>query len=169
MKTLEELNNKTWYRLVKVIYVFIFILLTTLTGYIIFNSTSTYKVSDYSVHCLYGNKSTFYAMQDKNILIKEEHYTPGLLSEIEREKLRDACAITKEDIDRGLSAIFLGTNDPKGPYKIEQVQLTKNNTTLAVMYLLASLVGWYLLSEIIKRTFYYVIFGNINPKIQRHE
>ncbi len=166
MKTISELNNKWWYRLVKVIFSLIIFVLTVVTVIFVFQANKNYEVSDSYIKCNQGNKDSFYATKDKNIVINKSHSEYNSLSDAERKHILEACNITEnptsllsiEEI-RQLDKIY-------GVYLFEyrQVERDEDNTPMAILYSIFTIFIWYIIFEIIKRTIYYVILGSINPK-----
>lgn len=155
MKTISELNNKWWYRLVKVIFSLIVLVLTIISVFFVFQANKTHKVSDSYIKCSGGNKESFYATRDKKILIDKSHYTYNLLSDIEREQIFEACGYTPHPL-----------NEIYGIQMIEykQAEIEEDNTLIAIVYSFFSIFIWYIIFEIVKRVIYYVILGSINPK-----
>ncbi len=163
MKTLEDLNKKWWYRFLKVIYSFVFLMLLAGSLFVVYESNKSYQSADYSVKCNYGNMSSFIAGQDKGIIINN-YVNNGSLTEAQNQQLRKACNISVQDIEKGLSAIYLGTGGPKAPFTLTELSIDNGGTESVLSY---SLLVFVLLSgifEIIKRSFYYISLGKINPE-----
>lgn len=80
-KTISHLNSKIWYRLLKVAFVFSFLVACTLTVFIIFSSNyKTHEILDKQntqINCQLGNKKQFSQKEifdDENI----DHFAPDI-------------------------------------------------------------------------------------------
>ena len=166
MKTITDLNNKLWYRLIKVIFILIIATSAIIAIVVNFGEVGNYQ-NDYSVSCNYGNKSTFLAYKDKEIYIPGyEDYTESLakLPDSTKDQLKTACAISKEDISALLDSYMNGTNNGTKLYDLTKTKIITDTYVTATLWSLLSLVIIFVISEIIKRAFYYVILGSIRPK-----
>ena len=120
MKTITELNNKIWYRLVKVIFISLAGISAIISTAINFDNVGNYQ-NDYNVICNYGNKSGFLAYKDKNIYISsDEDYSYSLaeLPNSTKKELQAACAISEEEMGLIIDSFFRGEHDTKKVYDI---------------------------------------------------
>lgn len=165
MKTTTELNNKIWYRLIKVIFIIAIVIASVLAIIINFDSVGNYQ-TDHQVSCNYGNKSTFLAYKDKEIYISSlEEYSRSLanLSDNTKEQLKSACEISEEEMNAKLDALFNGKDDGKKLYDITKTKIVTDTYLTATLWSLLSLIVIFIISEIIKRSFYYIVLGSIRP------
>jgi hypothetical protein len=166
MKTVSELNAKWWYRLVKVVFIATFLVSAIFAAYATFDTSRTRTVSDYIVKCNYGSKATFAAWQDKGIYISSYSYNGiSSLSDSQKEDLQKACGITQDVMNGIFDQIRAGAN-PKD-YALFNIALGKvdvGSNFKAVLYSLLSIMGVYLVFEVARRAFYYVLLGKILPR-----
>lgn len=166
MKTTAELNNKIWYRLVKVIFILVVAIASVLGVIINFDEVGNYQ-TDYSVTCNYGNKSTFLAYKDKEIYISSyEDYSESLakLPDSTKEQLKSACEISKEEMTAKLDSYFNGTDDGKKIYDLTETKVVTDTYVTATLWSALTLLIIFIISEIIRRAFYYIVLGSIRPK-----
>lgn len=157
MKTINELNNKAWYRAVKVIYFlsFLAIIALIITLFSIEGNFDVKDIPNSKIICQYGNERQFLV---KEIFGKNE--LPSILPEYYRsagdefsQKILKSCEISK---------IITRSDQPSGfipgPYRIEQ------KTKKQLGYLLLSLLITIGVFEAIRRIFYYIVLGSIRPQ-----
>jgi hypothetical protein len=134
----QDLNNKKLYRLIKVLYVFFFLLISAISIFIIYD-LNQYEVilnqEKTTVSCNYGNKKTFTLKELKINLTKEdfenfgkqpesrkkyfkeenpEEYIPDYkYNEIDYKKteIKSWCNISEEENDKWIKAILAHTKD----------------------------------------------------------
>jgi hypothetical protein len=115
-KTISYLNSRAWYRLLKVVYVFAFLLVSSGSVAIINELHGTRQIDDYRVVCNYGNRMNFLAHTDKSIYLSDYELRNGLtdIPDYEKESLQTACGISKAEIQSKLAAFLttLGTIKP---------------------------------------------------------
>ncbi|MCX6792912.1 MAG: hypothetical protein NTY12_02710 [Candidatus Falkowbacteria bacterium] len=171
--TIKELNNKWWYRLVKVSYIAIFVLFSVIAITLSIEEVGNYQ-EDYTVKCNYGNKGTFLAAKDKNIYISSTYDYSNSLTDLPdyiKTDLQSACGISKNEISEilGYTDGFIPDdrlNSFEGK-KLFELTKTKINITThldAILQALFSLFGICVGFEVIRRVFYYVVIGKIKPK-----
>ncbi len=165
-QTISHLNNKMWYRLLKVIYVIVFIFSCGIAISIAFESVGNYQ-DDYTIVCNYGNKDTFLANNDKNIYISSYYdYTENLTrlpNEI-KEELQSACGISKEEMTAKMARIFNGNDDSKKLFDITKTKVVTDTYLTASLWSILSILIIAIIMEIIKRIFYYIVLGEIKPQ-----
>ena len=79
MKTLKELNEKAWYRFLKVIYILLLILVIAVTSFIILGDNNGFKTVDNEkteIKCNVGNKKVFKA-SEHGIKFSNYHFDNG--------------------------------------------------------------------------------------------
>lgn len=167
LNTLADLNSKWWYRLLKVVYAGIFIVMSLLMLVAVYdeNEPDTLVV-DHKIICTAGNHSTFQASKDKRIDLSGYSSTFGLesLSNAQRYALRIACG--EEEIQSSPREILNAkyNNDTLPSIEIEDVYLTNGSWLEVLFYSVAYLIAAALLFEFGRRLFYYVVLGTWKPK-----
>jgi hypothetical protein len=151
MKTIHELNEKLWYRLVKVLFGLSFLLVGTLVFVITYDNYSPRQIQDYLVTCNFGNKQSFLAGKEKQIYIYS--YSDNIvedLSVVKHALIRQSCEITQEEITKNLDDIFKG-NGRKTLFTIDKVSITEGTKVKATLCGLFGIIITGLLFEIIRR------------------
>ncbi len=184
MKTVAELNNKWWYRLVKVIFIGVNLVCVLIAIFIIYDNNKPRQVKDYKVNCIanYTNKSSFFAEKDAGILI----YTYGLdtiydaLTEEHRLKIKNMCHISQKDAAEATNKakLYIETEAKKGtshddiqkgvddnyrPYKVSEDYTIKGSNFIVFVYSIFTLLTSLFVIEISRRIFYYIFLGTIKP------
>lgn len=185
MKTIADLNHKVWYRLLKVVYIMLFLISALLIIYLNFTKIDTY-VNDYLVTCRYGNNKSFLAFNDLNI----NEYEIRNISTYNLEKIKRKCKIKSEDIRNIVQEIRSSNPDYINRINIrlygsqsekdtlmekENREITSKIIDFSGGYLddlaykkiiLYTFVYLYILSlffRLIKVIFYYIVLGKIKP------
>ncbi|MCP6726641.1 MAG: hypothetical protein KJI69_01195 [Patescibacteria group bacterium] len=158
-KTIKYLNSRAWYRATKVIYVFF--ALVIFASIIALFSSEDFMVSDIPnsvVICQYGNEKQFLI---KDIFNKDEMPTvlPRYFNFENFENTELSESILKScEID----AVIARNEQKQGfiphPYRIEE------GDKIQLGYMLLALLIALAVFETVRRIFYYVILGVINPK-----
>jgi hypothetical protein len=165
MKTIAGLNQKWWYRLMKVAFVLSFIVVAPLVAMSVYSSNMPFSYTDYQVTCNYGNKETFLAFQDKRILITNYDLRDGLasLSDYAKTDLQNACDISELEIQRSSMSVY-GVNLQVQPlYTIAPERVTDGSVWIAIGYSALALSMVAVVFEIFRRLFYYIILGSFRP------
>lgn len=163
--TLESLNTKWWYRLLKVCYVLGFVVVCIVLIAIFFDISSSRKVVDADrtlIVCNYGNKKTLTATE-AGVVLSIADYDTGQLSDPLRVELRAACQISQEEVQQTLSEIFKG-NHPPALFDVMPAYKTAGGIWFLLSRSLILCLGTLLFFEIVRRVFYYVFLGSIFPK-----
>jgi len=179
-KNLEWLNSKWWYRLLKVVYVFIFLSVSALFVGLAFDELTPYQTLDLEQStfvCLSGNTKTF---SYRNLLPIED------LSSLKNKRIKYStiavfCGIKGafgEDVSSGSTSFkqYQERDDYEevmsawhkkleGSFILNSTEKTVGSWWQVVFASLGSIVGILLVLEIIKRTFYYIVLGKIRPRI----
>lgn len=79
MKTLSEINQKVWYRLIKVIFVFLFAIILLIANGLIFSGEDFKQVSlgETRISCTYGDKEEFTAIEGGLYLLYSDTFLNG--------------------------------------------------------------------------------------------
>ncbi len=105
--TISDLRQRWWYRLIKVLFIFIHISISILTFYFTYQINLPKIFNDFKVTCIYGHKGTFFAFRDKQIYISplevERISTNSTMSDLKKEELISACGMSKAEIFVSLS------------------------------------------------------------------
>jgi hypothetical protein len=166
MKTISEINARWWYRLIKVIYIVIFICCLILPIFII--------VTSYEPH-FDNNKSYIECADGKNFFLRQN----DILLQSDNISLYDQAAqhlcfdgvITYQpnEATTGWASLFgptphvVSTTKNSGKYKLVS-KYTKRNWLATIGFSLLSIIVTVIVFELIKRIFYYIILGRILPK-----
>jgi len=165
MKTISELNERWWYRLLKVIYIIFFSLFFISTVAIIsdenspeFNSKKSY------VTCLDGRRfelRNYPYLDGVNLSVRDKFNfqdsctTKGtdikINSDFEQMKLKNEGIIPASQVKTPVSYFF-------HPY------YSSRNWSNIILYSLLTFVITLTIAEAIRRSFYYIILGSIRPK-----
>lgn len=97
MKSISDLNNRWWYRLLKVLYGGVFLLIAIVTALIVFNANKTYLAPDLNITCDFGNKAHFNAFHDRGISIADFDNNKQVPPSLNTQILK-ACDITQDEI-----------------------------------------------------------------------
>lgn len=157
MKTIKDLNSKWWYRLLTVI---LYISLIFGGGVFITKAYSNYNqklIKDQSyIMCSGFPKVTFDELANSKVAYNVYKYLSGFGYFVSVEPIR----IEKEDLNKGCKNI--------GGIASEDNQLvlvyTNMNWVRFILDIVLTLLVILIASELIKRIFYYITLGTINPK-----
>jgi hypothetical protein len=165
MKTISELNSKWWYRLIKIVYILIFVVACGTALVISYSEVGSYQ-NDHTVTCNYGNKSTFLAYKDKRIYVPFEDYSISLanLPENIKKEIQTACAISDAEMKEKIDTYFNGTSDGKKLYEIIDTKVVVATYLSATLWSLLSLLIIVAIFEVLRRAFYYVVLGALRPQ-----
>lgn len=154
MKTLKELNEKVWYRLLKVMYVLLYLpyLFLVILGVSDFGKDYHPENFPSTVQEVLSDPE-FYKLEDydKRSVLSEIDYEFKNLSYDEQNKIIEA--INKRPV-------------PKTPLQQKYIYTSYYtwNMKNSFIYFLVLTASYILLMEITKRTFYYVAIGKVFPK-----
>jgi len=160
MKTIGELSNKAWYRAVKVVYLLSFLIIVALT-ITVFSTAGDFEVLDVpnsKIVCQYGNENQFFM---KDIFANEEMpsslpmYFSTKGTEVS-QRILQACEITEiltqDTTDDGRF------NFVPDPYRIEEDHKRQYGYLLLALLIITGIF------EGIRRIFYYITLGTIQPQ-----
>lgn len=164
MKTIADLNSKWLYRLTKVLYVLFGILLITTVFAINFSAVGSYQ-TDFLVKCNYGNESSFLAYKDEGLYIPLGDYTTSLthLPDYLKGPITNICEMTEEEQRQKFDSYLDGTDDGKKLFDLTVTKVPVATYLTATAWSVAWSIGLLLLLEIIRRLFYYILFGRFFP------
>lgn len=153
-KTIRELKEKVWFRILKVIYILFYIYLLGTLGVVAILTTAprTYLDQDASrIVCNYGNKKSLNA-SEIGIYINEQT-TVDTLPEYEKNRIEQACEMTSaETITQTPVVTIIPQYSKSGSWQLLLL------TTFVFLFLVWGFM------EIIRRIFYYIAIGSLNPK-----
>jgi hypothetical protein len=167
MKTIQDLNNKIWYRLIKTFYLF-FMLAVFIIGSIVIYDDSYYYAFNSDKTLIYCSQSGAKFDVNKNdydigIFMTEEQKTK-IAQDLCQIKYPFANALNNESIfsKYSLNDEFITWNQIFSATKgIEEKKFHFIKFPFKIIGFSLILV---IISEILRRTFYYVVLGKINPK-----
>lgn len=158
MKTLKDLNQKIWYRALKVLYILFFVSIFSIVVYAIFD---TYEPK------INTEDSYILCRDNKKILINEQNSRSGIGSMIgimNEEGINNLC----------FSDTKVVTFNPDYPETLKKLETKNSNHKVFIVYerdwnsiisfiLFGAAINLFVL-ELIRRIFYYVILGKIIPE-----
>jgi hypothetical protein len=152
MKTIGELNSKVWYRLLKVIYVLIFIpifILSFFSGYL-----STKPEFDNEKSYIKCDDGREFGLDENGIYL----YSSYVYSE-DNEKIKQMCSSNELD---EIAKKYGGYIILEKNYKLISVYENRD-WFRAIKISLLSIIGAIFFFELIKRVFYYIVLGSFRP------
>lgn len=162
MKTLKELNERFWYRLIKVVYVLLYLPYIFLLLFGLYSFGRDYHPTVYPNALKEAlNDPEFYKVTDydKRQVLNELNEDFRNLPYDEQTRVIEA--INKRPIPK--KEIVQEALEKRGEKYIYASYYTWNIKN-SILYILILTVSYFLLMEIIKRTFYYVVIGKFVPK-----
>lgn len=148
MQTIGELNKKTWFRLLKVIYLLIYaiIIISIIYNFFVYERKNKIDNSNSYIHCDDGKNLS---LSENNIYLDNEN---------DNKKFLDIKILCGADIDKNnlkLEDVSKPNYEIIAKYTMDWVILFKS---LILPFVILILSG-----EIIKRIFYYIILGSLKP------
>lgn len=188
MKTVHELNQKWWYRLLKVIYGGFFLLVAIGSAYTVYDINKSYDARDWKITCLYGNHSTFKAHADKSISISEYDTDRAVPASMDAA-IKDACGITQADVDASVADAAAKTAQTRTEnncggggnttalrgflcgavfspitYKMETAWIPVPTPMKVFGFVVLDLLIVLAVAEVGRRAFYYIMLGSVRPR-----
>lgn len=183
MKTITELNSKWWYRLIKVAYLGLALIIVIFATYLTFDSYKPRPVTDYKINCLadYTNKKTFFATKDADLYLYQgsEKTIYASLSDSERSKLRELCDLSDAEAKEATNKVLDYVYDPKNknatdedvaryadtirPYTISLATRIEGTYLETLGYAILPILIALIVTEILRRAFYYIFLGTLKP------
>lgn len=150
----------------------------------VYEENSSRNVSDYLIQCQgeYSNQTSFYALKDAGIFISTYRNDSlyDSLTQADKIIIRNKCDISLQEAeiitDKLLTYInqraesgdtqlqiqkYIDTN--LKPYSITPVTIVIGGWINVFTYSIIALIIISLLAEILRRIFYYIVLGKINP------
>ena len=180
-KNLTWLNSKWWYRLLKVLYILTFIAISCFYIALSFSELKPERVVDYdesTLICTKNSKTFTFSelsstlrrdLQRSNVVAEDIAYQCDYvdaygekLALLEKYKIK-----SREELQRDLNnaeLISQWKSDTLKSYSLNTVMKTEGNWFFPVLASIASVVIIFLLLELFKRIFYYVLLGTVRPK-----
>lgn len=166
MKTISELNNKWWYRLIKVVYLTVFSL--SFVGYPV------------AVFLSYGpeydnDKSYIKCANGKDFILSKNgiNLSSNYMYSWDKDKAENLCfdGVIKYESSGASSGLLKEFLKPKvisitnnsGKYELVS-RYTSRNYFATIGLSLLSMAITILVFELIRRVFYYVVLGSLKPK-----
>lgn len=188
MKTIAELNEKWWYRVIQVITVIIVLLwaadITERTAEY-YSPQMVLSLEKSNVQCLVGNQSSFSFKELSSTFSKENL----AIKDLDPELLAALCEIkdpfgdtipkgteifnfmTEEKADQYLEnpeIVKQWEDEIAKSYSVNEIEEMEGSWIGVVWRIVAQILMVLVAVEIIKRTFYYIVLGSIRPK-KKHE
>lgn len=166
--TKTTLKSKWYYRLLIVIFIGLFSLISLMTIYINFDSVGNHQ-TDFEVKCHFGDKETFFAYQDKNIFVNRYAEVPNPENWSSNQAPNNWSIMEVATKGCGLSKSSTQTLLNHGS-NIFDAELKKVNVTTygdAIFWSILVIAITALLFNIIKRIFYFIVLGTLFPKEEK--
>ncbi len=173
-KTIEYLNQKPWYRLLKVVYIFTCIGLVVMSVFLITEEERPYDFFDNNNSYILCEDGRKLGLDENNIYLSD-----SFVLSFQDESIKKMCANNAIDPDskKSLDEIFSPRMErlkkivdgsdyvpAEKNYKIVPVYEMRGSWVLVFGYYLLAIVIITLALEIFKRIFYYIVLGKIFPK-----
>jgi hypothetical protein len=162
METISQLNSKIWYRLLKVMYVVMFLLIIISSVWIAFEENKPYQSDEYLISCNEGNRKNFMA-RDEGILFlpslgenKEISFIPSYTD----SEIKSECEIYPSF---GYVPVAERTYSPP-PYSVSYAPLSHGSYLEAFGIAALAFVVVLFVFEFIRRAFYYIVLGKVYPQ-----
>ena len=167
-KTISHLNSKIWYRILKVLYILSFLVVLLITIVIIYSvnfpAQQVVDNDETTILCNYGNKKQFLASENNVYFSYSELSSDNYLTDYHKTELKKLCQISKTELDQKLNAILSKTDDNTKLFDINPVIKNEGGIIAFLGYSILGILILIIIFEIIKRIFYYILLGSLNPK-----
>lgn len=166
MKTIADLNSKWWYRLVKVVYVFLLFSWTIGTAVgVYFLFEPEFDNENSYIACESGKN---YRLSENGIFLYSE-YMGYYDDKLAKELCTSTETMTAEEYEEKYGEppkTFLSLDLEK--YRLTEYKLisvyTERDWIATIWYMFLGFLGWLLFFELVRRIFYYVVLGKLIPK-----
>ena len=163
--TIAYLNTKIWYRFLKIIYVFIFISASVYALRMVIDEYSPYETLDYNKSLIICNNGDIYTFK-KAYGDGSDETLKRLCLTAEETRRRELC---RRNPDSGLITPkeflkFKKCKEISLNYKTKSIYKTIGGWHLVFGYFILAMLIICVALEIIKRVFYYLVFGKFRPK-----
>lgn len=158
METIGELNKKIWYRLVKIIYFVVLLVLIVKIGSIIYDRSIIYPYNETKTAITCANNAEKRVDIDKSI-----YGISGSLTVEQKEKIaKEICGVESTNFyETQTEYSFLTHNNIF--IASEGVMEEKFRLFYFVGFCLLFVLGGAVLTEILRRIVYYIFLGKFNP------
>ena len=174
MKTLEELNQKWWYRLIKVLY-FLVIVVLILSAVAIIYDTERPVVDNKESYIKCENGKRFMLNQTNISLYYDDYLYTDEKAEAQKlcvTKITPEQAQAELDRRKSLSNPPPSFIDKTKPVDLEKYRINYELVTIynernwfnIIGYSLLAIFSITLFFEVLRRIFYYVTLGSVRPK-----
>lgn len=163
MKTVADLNSQWWYRLVKIIYILIWIFLILLLIIWVGAENEPRTFSTYKITCNYGNKDTFIGYA-RGIYLIDLDIKNGIssISDYKKGLIQEECKITEQELNLVFDAT-LNKENPSPLFTVNKTSYTEGRWSTTIFFQILTLVIALSAMELIRRCFYYVLLGSFRP------
>lgn len=162
MKTISELNKKTWYRLIKVFYVGCFLFITFLSVFLVSSEFQPTQIYDKSyIQCANGKKldQDYLSSAGVSSVYSVTYNTEAI------KKTKFFCLLGEQNDVSTMDLLRSDLTEYKDSDVFEIVYFIEpRNWTATVGYTLLSIIVTMVLFEIVRRIFYYVVLGKFIPE-----
>ncbi|MCK5459483.1 hypothetical protein KAI52_00005 [Candidatus Parcubacteria bacterium] len=163
--TKATLRSKWYYRLLIVIYIGFFLLISLITVYSNFDSVGNHQ-TDFEVKCHFGNKETFFAYQDKNIFVNRYAEVPDPENWRSSQAPNDWSVMTVATEGCGLlkssTQVLLDTGSNIFNAKLKKVNVITYGHAIFWSILIIAITA--LVFEVIRKIFYFITLDTLFPK-----
>ncbi len=180
MKTVAELNEKWWYRLLKVTFAIAFIFSVFVAVALVFNEMRPYEVLDLDkskLICKNPNGSLNFSVSFTEVNKSEGsmYAYQNLEKDWDRDDLiAELCNITIPTVTNKSGFSNREYTVKKDGWRemvlslhsLEKVNKTIGSYWLMFLFILITLFAIVISFEIVRRTFYYIVLGSLRPKIK---
>jgi hypothetical protein len=169
--SISYLNERVWYRLIKVVYIFGFVAFS-LSGVAISYSEQMplKKLVDNEktiIACHFGNKGRYVAAAN-GIYFDTSDFEADYLPDHFRVRLKELCGISNEEVQQMLTFLDKSSTAERSAknklFDVEPAYVTWGGSLSFVRHAVLWLLGITLTFEVIRRAFYYIAIGKVFPK-----
>ena len=168
-KTISGLNSRSWYRLLKVLYVGVFLVVVLFGLLLIFDSNQLETTVDNArttIECDYPVQHNITAA-DGGVYFMPSDFTDGEYNNFNKNaEIQDACGMTDyvNNLISRAGNLQLGTNGfPSHLFPVDPVFDSEGGWSYILGYSLLFIVIVVAISEGLRRVFYYVVLGSFKP------
>jgi hypothetical protein len=186
MKTISELNNKSWYRFVKILFIGSIFISFLIAEYTVIKEYTPRKIDDYEIQCVgdFTNGKTFYA-KEEGIFVDAPYLGSENISlpDFSKKKIYEKCEVFDEEVANSIGESYStesftmreGLMEKYGvtsamesamgkTYQISPTTRGAGGYLSVIGYSLLVILFTLLIEEVLRRSFYYIILGTVKPK-----
>lgn len=169
-KTIGHLKSKVWYRLIKVLYIILMIIAFGIGVAVIYSTNIEYPMNDRLSRITCHSPSTYFDVHH-DIRKKDYGITGTSLTKEQVLKIANDFCIKREGSFR-LIDLPSSTPNPTNDYLEKNSTFTASHSVMDDKLNLGKFIGFtvgllfsiVLITEIIRRAFYYIALGTLKPK-----